>query len=95
MSGSQLGSMTIGEFEDRPPYSAGLTHYDQHHIFTYLRLLDAADEGADWREVFQIIFGAASAQEPVLARIIYDSHLARARWMTQSGYRHVLKSRSP
>jgi hypothetical protein len=83
--------MTIGEFQDRPPDAAGLTAYDQRHMPAYLRLLDAADEGADWREVVQIIFGIDPAREPKRARTIYDSHLARARWMTQSGYRHLLK----
>jgi hypothetical protein len=28
-----------------------LTGYDQEHLVTYLRLLDADAEGADWREV--------------------------------------------
>jgi hypothetical protein len=55
-----------------------------------LRLLDAADEGADWREAVRIIFGLDPINEPQRARIVYDSHLARARWMTQTGYRHLL-----
>ncbi|HIM44716.1 MAG TPA: DUF2285 domain-containing protein, partial [Alphaproteobacteria bacterium] len=25
------------------------------------------------------------------ARMVYDSHLARARWMTETGYRHFLR----
>jgi hypothetical protein len=83
--------MTIDEYNDRPPDGAGLTDYDQRHASTYLRMLDAADEGADWHEVVQVIFGIDPAREPERARIIYDSHLARARWMTQSGYRHLLK----
>ena len=83
--------MTIDEFQDRPPDSADLTDYDQSHIATYLRLLDAADDGADWHEVVRIIFGVDATQEAARARVIYDSHLARARWMTQSGYRHLLK----
>jgi hypothetical protein len=84
--------MTICEFQDRAPESAVLTDYDHHHASAYLRLLDAANEGANWREVVRIIFSVDPAQEPDRARIIYDSHLARARWMTQSGYRHLLKS---
>ena len=38
--------MTITAFEDRPPESAQLTAYDERHFATYLRLLDADEEGA-------------------------------------------------
>ena len=32
-----------------------LTGYDMSHLMTYLRLLDADAEGADWREVARIV----------------------------------------
>ena len=83
--------MTIGAFEDRPPESGELTDYDRSHLSAYLRPLDAANEGADWREAVQIIFGLDPADSPLSARAIYDSHLARARWMTRTGYRNLLK----
>jgi hypothetical protein len=83
--------MTIGAFEDRPPESAELTDYDRKHLSAYLRLLDAAGEGADWREAVQIIFGLDPVDQPERARTVYDSHLARARWITQTGYRDLLK----
>lgn len=82
--------MTIDTFEDRPPHGDKLTDYDERHLPTYLRLLDAADDGADWREAVRIIFGLDPIDEPDRARLVYDSHLARARWMTQTGYRHLL-----
>jgi Uncharacterized conserved protein (DUF2285) len=82
--------MNITAFEDRPPNSAELTAYDERHLATYLRLLDADEEGADWKEAVRIIFGLDPDREPQRARIVYDGHLARARWMTQSGYRHLL-----
>jgi hypothetical protein len=56
-----------------------------------LRLLDAETEGADWREAVSIIFGIDAAKEPERAKTVHESHLARARWMTRSGYRHLLK----
>jgi len=83
--------MSIPTFEDRPPASAKLTSYDERHLVTYLRLLDAAEEGADWREAVSIIFGLDPAREPERARVVHDSHLARARWMTETGYRHLLR----
>lgn len=83
--------MTVPPFDDRPPDGPKLTEYDEHHLVTYLRLLDAAEEGADWREVVSIVFDLDPAREPVRAKIVHDSHLARARWMTQFGYRDLLR----
>jgi len=57
----------------------------------YLRLLDAATDGADWREVVSVLFGLDPAREPERARRVHDSHLARARWMTTDGYRLLVR----
>ena len=78
------------DFEDCPPESAQVTAYDERHFATYLRLLDADEEGADWQEAVRIIFGVDPDREPERARMVHDSHLARARWMTQAGYRGLL-----
>ena len=83
--------MTHVAFDDYPPDQPHLTPYDERQLKTYLRLLDADEEGADWREVVQVIFGLDAAQEPQRARRVHDSHLARARWMTETGYRDLLK----
>ncbi len=86
--------MTTPQFEDRAPSDEFITDYDECHFVTYLRILDAADEGADWREVAQIVFGLDAEVEAERARAVHDSHLERARWMTTHGYRHLLdKSR--
>ena len=86
--------MTIASFEKSPPLSDTVTPYDERHFVTYLRILDAADEEADWREVASIVFGLDADVEPDRARQVHDSHLARARWMTEHGYKHLLdKSR--
>ncbi|MFA6032012.1 MAG: DUF2285 domain-containing protein [Myxococcota bacterium] len=83
--------MTTPPFETHPPRDEGVTSYDERHLVTYLRLLDAAAEGADWREAVSIIFGIDVAKDPDLAKTVHDSHLARARWMTEAGYRDLLK----
>jgi hypothetical protein len=36
---------------DVAPIEPFLTGYDMDHLVTYLRLLDADADGADWREV--------------------------------------------
>ena len=83
--------MTTPDFEDRPPDSPRLTRYDERHLDAYLRLLDADAEGADWREAVRIIFKLDPEREPTRAKTVHESHLARARWMTEVGYRHLLK----
>ncbi len=84
-------AMTIVAFNDCPPDLPHVTPYDERHLKTYLRLLDADEEGADWREVVKVIFGLDAEQEPDRARGVHDSHLARARWMMKAGYRDLLK----
>lgn len=81
----------INPFKDIAPSGEDLTEYDKVHVKLYMRLLDAAVDGADWREATKILFGIEAAEEPERARQVYDSHLARARWMTQTGYRHLLR----
>jgi hypothetical protein len=76
---------------DEPLKSDQLTDYDRLHLVTYLRLLDAAEEGADPDEVAQIVLRIDPKAEPKRARHAYETHLARARWMTESGYRHLLR----
>lgn len=83
--------MTTPPFEDRAPADDRITAYDERHFVTYLRILDAAEESADWREVAGVVFGLDAAIEPDRARLVHDSHLARARWMTEQGYRHLLE----
>jgi len=85
--------MTISAFQDRPPATERVNAYDEQHLATYIRLLDADAEGADWREVVTIIFGLDPSREPDRAKMVHDSHLARARWMTEAGYRHLLEPR--
>ena len=86
--------MTIPPFEDRAPADDRITAYDECHFVTYLRILDAAAEGADWSQVAAGVFGLDAATEPDRARQVHDSHLARARWLTEQGYKHLLdKSR--
>lgn len=85
--------MTGNRFNDRPPDKPHLTGYDEAHLSDYLRLLDAAAECADWREAVSIIFGIDPACDPGRAWTVYESHLARARWMTEVGYAWLLGPR--
>lgn len=80
---------------DLAPTSGVLTGYDEQHHVTYLRLLDAEADGADWREVARIVLHVDPEHEPDRARRMWETHLARARWMTETGYRHLLRGGAP
>jgi hypothetical protein len=80
---------------DTAPIEPVLTGYDQQHLITYLRLLDADAEGADWREVANIVLHIDPEREPERAKRAWESHLARAKWMTENGYRHLLRGGAP
>ena len=82
------------DYADAPPVSPVLTDYDRAHTILYMRLLDAAAEGADWREVVSVLFKLNPSDEPERARRVHDAHLARARWMTEHGYRQLLRGPS-
>jgi hypothetical protein len=85
--------MSKPAFKDSPPLTDRVNAYDEAHLATYLRLLDAAEEGADWREAAKIVFGLDIDADPERAKRMHDSHLARARWMTAEGYPHLLEPR--
>ncbi|PAL25288.1 DUF2285 domain-containing protein [Sphingopyxis sp. GW247-27LB] len=87
--------MSTSQFADRAPDVSQLTTYDETHLVDYLRLLDADGEGADWREAAAHILGIDVASEPHRAKTMHDSHLARARWMTEVGYAHLLGCERP
>jgi hypothetical protein len=54
-----------------------------------MRMLDA--DGADWREVARIMLHIDPDQDVPRARRAFDRHLARAKWMSREGYKHLLQ----
>ncbi len=79
------------DVEDQAPAGAGITPYDEQHYVTYLRLLDADSDGADWTEVARIVLHRDPLAEKIRTRRCWESHLARAQWMTKTGYRRILE----
>src|SRR5260221_201010 len=77
---------------DVAPAGDKLTSYDREHVITYLRLLDADAEKADWEEVARIVLHIDPSQEPARARRAWESHLKRAKWMTEHGDRHLVRA---
>jgi len=95
MSGPDMARRTKSKADpktrDTAPTSKTVTTYDERHFVTYVRLLDAAEEGADWREVARIVLEVDPDKEPARAERMYQSHLKRARWLTAQGYRDLLR----
>lgn len=79
------------EIADEVPWAETVTAYDEAHFFVYTRLLDASAEGASDEEMARIVLEIDPQREPERARRALESHLRRARWMTEVGYRHLLQ----
>jgi hypothetical protein len=68
-----------------------LTTYDEEHLVIYLRLLDADADHASWQEAAHLILQINPALEPDRARLAFESHLSRAKWMMAQGYSQLLQ----
>ncbi|BCA57496.1 DUF2285 domain-containing protein [Sphingomonas sp. HMP6] len=79
------------DVDDLAPTGPDVTVYDEVHFVTYLRLLDADADRADWMEVARIVLHRDPVTETGRTRKCWESHLARAQWMTKIGYRRILE----
>lgn len=87
--------MVSAAFEDRAPTGETVTDYDIAHARLYIRLLDAHAAGLDWRAIAVQLFEIDIALEPERAQRVVESHLARALWMRDKGYKGLLGARPP
>ncbi|WP_257541749.1 MULTISPECIES: DUF2285 domain-containing protein [unclassified Sphingobium] len=79
------------DVDDTAPTGDEITAYDERHFVTYLRLLDAKAEGADWKEVTSIVLHRDPAAEELLSYRCWQSHLERAQWFSREGYKRILE----
>ncbi|WKW52062.1 DNA -binding domain-containing protein [Rhodomicrobium lacus] len=79
------------DVDDEAPIGDAITPYDERHFVTYMRLLDAKAENADWREVAQIVLHRDPATDELRTRRCWQSHLERAQWLSREGYRRILE----
>jgi hypothetical protein len=77
---------------DEAPVSDHLTPYDEIHVIHYVILLDAEREQVPWDDVAREALLIDPAKERDRARRAYETHLARARWMANSGWRQLLQA---
>jgi hypothetical protein len=85
-----VGPELESEVDDEAPAAAVITPYDERHIITYLRLLDAAAQNIDWREVAKNVLRRDPTRQADRVKHCWASHLARARWMSEQGYRQLI-----
>lgn len=76
---------------DEVPWAEAITEYDKAHYVVYLRLLDASAQRASTEEMARVVLGIDPAKEPARAQKAVESHLRRAQWMTEKGYRRLLE----
>lgn len=67
------------------PSGNAVLDYDRRNLLTYAEMLDAADAGIGWEAGALAILGIDPADNAARARMCWDSHLARARWITGEG----------
>ncbi len=87
-----MPSSTDTSFAESAPTDKQITEYDRAHLVAYLRLLDAAAAKAAWEDAARIVLNLDPAREPDRAWRIYESHLARARWLSEHGYRQMIQT---
>ncbi|GEC59387.1 hypothetical protein BEL01nite_84300 [Bradyrhizobium elkanii] len=56
-----------------------------------MRMLDTGAEGSDWREVADIVLRIEPGRDLDRARKVYETHLTRAKWLSNHGYELLLK----
>jgi hypothetical protein len=78
---------------DAAPDGPALTSYDEEHAITYIRMLAADADGADWRDVARVVLHIDPDENATRARCAYESHLARTKWVAKHGYRLLLRQR--
>lgn len=79
------------DVDDLAPSDDVITAYDEQHFVTYLRILDAQSEEADWKEVARIVLHRDPASDEMRTRRCWQSHLERAQWLSREGYRQILE----
>jgi hypothetical protein len=77
--------------QNEAPWADTVTEYDRAHFTSYVRLLDAVAAHASDDEMCRMILGIDYGQDPTRAKRVLDSHLKRARWMTEQGFRQLLQ----
>ena len=80
---SQQGSPLL----DAVSWQDEITPYDESHFTLYVQLLDGHAAGLSDDDLCRTVLNLEADEN---AKRILASHLARARWMTEHGFRHLI-----
>ena len=80
---------TDPDIADTAPTDAILTPYDHEHLVTYMRLLDADADGADWREVARMVLPLDPGREPARCIANDSAHRPRREAARGCGFRGI------
>ena len=69
-----------------------LTGRDRAYATIYIQLLDSMAAGADWRFIAKDVLKLDPKADSKAARESFDRFYTRAVWMTEVGYKLLLKS---
>ena len=78
------------DWQDEAPWSDHVPDYDLAYNATYIRLLDAAFEGTNHRDIARVVLGIDPKSEPERASMALASHLTRAFWMMRVGWKQMM-----
>ena len=87
--GGMFPALAIGKLVAKAMEAIGRNPEASDKLFVPM-LLGAATA---LREALGRAFGLDPARYPERARLVHDSHLARARWMMEAGHEHLLRPR--
>jgi hypothetical protein len=76
---------------DAAPTADAFTAYDEAHLAVYLSLLHASGDGASEATMCRDILGIDAGAEPERAKIMLQTHLDRAQWLSTSGRQRILE----
>lgn len=77
---------------DTAPTSPSVTAYDENHFPLYLQILDALQENVAAEDICRTILGRDPQTDPHCMAVL-ESHINRAKWMSEQGYKDLLASR--
>ena len=84
-----MSSKSLGGLRSDAPTGDALTEYDRAHFQEYARLLDANASDMSRDEMCREILEIDPADDPDRAYKMLQSHLHRAIWMSNIGYRQI------
>ena len=84
-----VGSKNLGGLREAAPSGDLVTDYDRAHFQLYIRLLDARSAGASSDDMCRFILEIDPTTDPESAHKLLKSHLERADWMSNVGFRQI------